>query len=428
MEKIERMFMPLANKLSTNRYLNAIRDGFIAILPIIIAGSFFILINNVFIGENGYMNKWFGLEFSGLTRYGAVIAPATMSIMGLMLTFTTAKALAEYYDEDTSISPSIAVVVLFILMPVEFNSEAGIEFINTYYTGAAAMFMAFIAAIATVELIRLLSKVKLLVISMPDSVPPAISRSFNRLIPVILTMIFFGTIRIITDIIGMPLNDLIFKIIQTPFTSVVNSVLGLGVIYLLYMLLWGLGIHSAFIFNSILEPIYLASLTANAAAHDLGNPMTSIMTKPFLDSVAFMGGAGNMIALIIAILIVSRREDYRSIAKLGLVPALFNISEPIMFGLPVVMNPILIIPMILSTFAGLIIGSVATSLGIMAHTYILIPWTTPPIISAFLATGGHVLSAVVALVILVLSVLVYMPFVAILNKQRMMENEKSTSL
>ncbi|MGM9975205.1 MAG: PTS sugar transporter subunit IIC [Clostridiaceae bacterium] len=428
MEKIERMFMPLANKLSTNRYLNAIRDGFIAILPIIIAGSFFILINNVFIGENGYMNKWFGLEFSGLTRYGAVIAPATMSIMGLMLTFTTAKALAEYYDEDTSISPSIAVVVLFILMPVEFNSEAGIEFINTYYTGAAAMFMAFIAAIATVELIRLLSKVKLLVISMPDSVPPAISRSFNRLIPVILTMIFFGTIRIITDIIGMPLNDLIFKIIQTPFTSVVNSVLGLGVIYLLYMLLWGLGIHSAFIFNSILEPIYLASLTANAAAHDLGNPMTSIMTKPFLDSVAFMGGAGNMIALIIAILIVSRREDYRSIAKLGLVPALFNISEPIMFGLPVVMNPILIIPMILSTFIGLIIGSVATSLGIMAHTYILIPWTTPPIISAFLATGGHVLSAVVALVILVLSVFIYMPFVAILNKQRMMENEKSTSL
>ena len=99
-----------------------------------------------------------------------------------------------------------------------------------------------------------------------------------------------------------------------------------------------------------------------------------------------------------------------------------------MFGLPVVMNPILIIPMILSTFTGLVIGSLATSLGIMAHTYILIPWTTPPIISAFLATGEHILSAVVALVILILSVLVYMPFVAILNKQRMISDEKSVGL
>ena len=124
-----------------------------------------------------------------------------------------------------------------------------------------------------------------------------------------------------------------------------------------------------------------------------------------------------MIALIIAIFIVSRREDYRSVAKLGFAPSLFNISEPIMFGLPVVMNPILIIPMIVSTLVGLGIGVFATSIGLMAHTYILVPWTTPPVINTFFATGGDLMSALVTVVILVVSVIIYIPFVSITNKQ-----------
>ncbi|KLE14746.1 PTS transporter subunit EIIC [Clostridium sp. C8] len=423
MNKIEEIFLPIANKLASNKYLSAIRDGFVAILPIMIAGSFFILINNVFIGENGFTNKLFGMPFTKLTELGASIVPATMSIMAILLTFTTSKSLAEHYKSETSITPSIAVVVLFILMPINFDGNLGIEYINTYYTGAAAMFMAFISAIATVEIIRGLSNIDALIIKMPDSVPPSISRSFNKLIPVIITLLIFGTLKMFTNYFELPLNDLIFKSIQTPFTNVVNSTFGLGVIYLLYMLLWGLGIHSAFIFNPILEPIYLVSLTQNAEAASAGQALQGIMTKPFLDSVAFMGGAGNMIALIIAIFIISRREDYKKIAKIGFIPALFNISEPIMFGLPVVMNPILIIPMILSTFVGLAIGTLTTSLGVMAHTYILVPWTTPPVLSAFFATGGHIVSALIAVIILIISVLIYMPFVAITNKQRMIDND-----
>ena len=177
-------------------------------------------------------------------------------------------------------------------------------------------------------------------------------------------------------------------------------------------------VHSAYIFNPILEPIYLASLALNVNAINAGEAATQIITKPFLDSVAFMGGAGNMLALVIAIFLVSKRNDYKVIGKLGLVPALFNISEPLMFGLPVVMNPILIIPMIGATLAGLGIGALATQIGIMAHTYVLIPWTTPPVISAFLATGGDIMSGVVGLVILIVSVLIYIPFVKVMNKER----------
>lgn len=136
-----------------------------------------------------------------------------------------------------------------------------------------------------------------------------------------------------------------------------------------------------------------------------------------------MGGAGNMLALIVAIILVSRRADYKKIAQIGLAPALFNISEPIMFGLPVVMNPILIIPMILSTFAGLIIAVSATMVGFMGHTYVLVPWTTPPVFSAFLATGGDFKAAFVAIVVFVVSVFIYMPFVAVMNKQKVSTDE-----
>ena len=184
------------------------------------------------------------------------------------------------------------------------------------------------------------------------------------------------------------------------------------------MLLWGFGIHSAYIFNPILEPIYLASLASNVAAINAGQAATEVITKPFLDSVAFMGGAGNMLALVIAIFLVSKRSDYKVIAKLGFIPAIFNISEPLMFGLPVVMNPILIIPMIGATLAGLGIGVLAIQIGLMANTYVLIPWTTPPVINSFLATGGDFMSAVVGLVILVVSIFIYIPFVKVMNKER----------
>ncbi|BCZ48817.1 permease IIC component [Clostridium gelidum] len=423
MDKIERIFLPIANKLSANKYLSAIRDGFIAILSIMIAGSFFTLINNVIIGPNGITNKLFGNPLTGLLQLGNAIVPATMSIMAILLTFTTAKSLCEHYKEDTSIIPAIAVVVLFILMPIKFDDSLKIEYINTFYTGASAMFMAFMAAIVTVEIIRALSKIDAITIKMPESVPPAIARSFNKLIPIIITLVIFGSIRMITNSFELPMNDLIIKLIQTPFTNIVTSKVGLLIVYLLYMIIWGLGIHSAFIFGPLLEPIYLTSLTQNMDALKAGHAMQAIITKPFIDSVAFMGGAGNMIALVIAIFIVSRREEFRAIAKIGFAPALFNISEPLMFGLPVVMNPILIIPMVLSTFAGLIIGYVATVIGFMQHTYILIPWTTPPILGAFFSTGGDFKAAFVSLIIIGVSVMIYIPFVVVTNKQKVEINE-----
>lgn len=416
MEKISNLLLPIAERLSKNKYLSAIRDGFISIMPLVITASLFTLINSVFVGEGHYLDQWFGMPCSGFAQLGNVICSASMSIMAILLTFTTAKALAKDYKMDTSISGAMAVVCFLCLIPFVVDENIG-EYVTTYYLGAAGMFTAFLSAIVSIEVLHFLMSFKVLIIKMPESVPTGIARSFNSIIPVALTVIIFAIVRMITDAIGAPLNDLIFQWIQTPFTAIVSSPIGLIIIYVLYMLLWGFGIHSAYIFNPILEPIYLASLTLNMNAVNTGAGTMSIVTKPFIDSVAFMGGAGNMLALIIAIFLVSKRDDYKVIGRLGFVPALFNISEPLMFGLPVVMNPILIIPMIGATLTGLGIGALATQIGLMAHTYVMIPWTTPPVISVFLATGGDFMSGVVGLIILIISVFIYIPFVKVMNKE-----------
>lgn len=418
MKFLEDLLLPVARKLAENKYLSAIRDGFIAIMPLMIIGSFFILINNVIIGPNGIFFKLFQLELAPLTKFGAVVAPATLSIMSLLLAFTTAKKMCEIEGLDDTIIPAVAVVNFLILVPFIFDGNLGIEYVNTFYLGSPALFLSFTVAIITIVILKKLQQIKQIRISMPESVPTGVSRSFNLLVPILLVVFMFAGLRLLIDLTGQTTTELVFSILQQPFSSLVNSPIGLVIIFILYMLLWGFGVHTAFIFGPILEPIYLMSINQNMQNVEQGKAMVNIITKPFLDSVAFMGGAGNMFALIIAIFIISRRADYRSIAKLGVAPGLFNISEPIMFGLPVVMNPILIIPMILSTLFGIGLGVLSTMVGFMGHTYILTPWTTPPILSAFLSTGGNIGAAITALVILVGSVFIYLPFVQIMNQQK----------
>ena len=408
---LDKTLMPISNKLSNNKYLAALQDGLMFSMPILIVGSVCIIIGDfplpIF---QETMTSLLGDIWSQWCW--DIMVPATTGLVSLLSIIGIANSLALKNKVEPLSAVGISVSAYFILLA---QMEDGGFAVSNFE--AQGLFTAMITALIATSIYSYTVH-KNWIIKMPESVPTGIARSFNSIIPVALTVIIFAIVRIVTDAMGAPLNDLIFTWIQTPFTAIVSSPIGLIIIYILYMLLWGFGIHSAYIFNPILEPIYLASLALNVNAINAGEAATQIITKPFLDSVAFMGGAGNMLALVIAIFLVSKRNDYKVIGKLGLVPALFNISEPLMFGLPVVMNPILIIPMIGATLAGLGIGALATQIGIMAHTYVLIPWTTPPVISAFLATGGDIMSGVVGLVILIVSVLIYIPFVKVMNKER----------
>jgi PTS system cellobiose-specific IIC component len=426
---IYNVLTPMAAKLAENRYLKAIRDGFAAVLPLIIAGSFFTLINNLIVGPTGLTMWLFHTPCQPIMDVGNAVISATMNMLALLVVYTTAYALARSYKMNGVMLGASAVVCFFILTPILINAQVKAEIIVTSYLGSQAMFMAFIVSFVTVELIRFFSHFKVLIIHMPDSVPPAIANSFNGLIPTVITVVIFAIARGLTNMAGVALNDIIFKIIQTPFTNVISSPVGIVVIYFFYMLLWGFGIHSASIFSGIVNPVYIANITHNASVlSGSAKGSLAIMTKPFLNGMAFMGGAGNMLALVVAVFLVSKRKDYRDICKLGLIPAFFNISEPIMFGLPVVMNPLLIIPMILTTLISLGLGALATSIGLMAYTSVIVPWVTPPVLLTFLSTRGSLISALVALVVFAVAVLTYMPFVMALNKATEVEAPKGDTL
>src|SRR5699024_8215384 len=242
---LNKTLLPFSQKMVENRYLKSIRDGFALILPLIIAGSFFTLINNLIVGDTGLTMKLFNTPLASVQAVGNSVVSATMNIISLLLVFTISSSLAKQYQVDGTIYGTTALVTFFILMPVGVNEEVGGEIVETSYLGSQAMFMTFIVAFGTVELLRFLSSFEKLKIKMPDSVPPAIAKSFNGLIPSIMVVVVFAVIRFFTDLYGTPLNDIIFEVLQKPFTSLVSSAGGIVVIYFFYMLLWGLGIHSA---------------------------------------------------------------------------------------------------------------------------------------------------------------------------------------
>ncbi|EGR8611942.1 PTS sugar transporter subunit IIC, partial [Listeria monocytogenes] len=262
-------------------------------------------------------------------------------------------------------------------------------------------------------------------IKMPESVPPSIAKSFNVLIPIFFVTLILGLIEVlIVWVFNTNIPALILTFFQAPLISSFQSIGGILLYVCFSNLLWAFGLHGTFILGSIGEPIMLTAIQENMEALKNGLALPNIVTKPFLDAFGWMGGGGMIICLVIAIMIASRREDYRSITKVGIIPSLFNVSEPLMFGLPVVFNPLLAVPLIIVPAVTVTIAYYATALGWIAKTSVLIPWTTPPVISGYLATNGDWRAAVLQIFLIAIGVLIYLPFVKASNRTVIKENAK----
>ena len=264
------------------------------------------------------------------------------------------------------------------------------------------------------ELFVRISRVERLRINLGDSIPPSVGKSFNVLIPFIIVMSLFAFISAVLG--GMFQTDiirLITTLIQEPLRTVTTGLTGCVILYSLGNFLWLLGIHQSVIYSSILEPLLIVNMTQNMAAYAAGEFIPNIINVAFVPAFGMMGGSGSTICLLIATFIVGRNLATRSVAEMSLVPGLFNINEPVIFGYPIVYNITLIIPFILQPAIGIIIGYAATSLNLMNKCVVYIPWTTPPLLSGYLATAGDWRAVVVQAFILVVGVLLYMPFIRI---------------
>ncbi len=413
----------IAGKISTQKHIMAIRDAFVVTMPIIIVSAVFLLINNVLLQpDTGLLRNI--PNSAKLMEIGNQVYNGTLGIFAILVAFSAGYSLAKAYGESGVLEGIISVCTYAVLVPPTstITSITGETFeaggiLTQAVTSSSGLFLALIAALVSVTLLCKINKNEKIKIKMPDSVPPAIARSFNMLVPAFIVLTLFAIVEVLVVVItGQSIPEVIVNVLQTPLIGGFQTLPGILLYVFLAGFVWVFGIHGAYVFGAISGPILLTSLQQNIDALKAGEALPNIVTGPFLDAYVYMGGGGTIICLVIAIFIASKREDYRMVTKLGLIPSLFNVSEPLMFGLPVIFNPILGIPLVIAPLVSTTIAYIATNLGLVSYTSIVIPWVTPPIVSGYLATNGDIRGSILQIFIIIVGVLIYLPFVLISNK------------
>ncbi len=417
-------FAIVAQKIGGEIHLRTLRDAFASIMPFMILAGFVTLINYVILDPAGFMNNVLSVEI--LTRMqtiGSSIANGTLSIISLLVLVAISYHMClnkQYKNIVAAILVSVSTFMVLTPMMMEFTPEgaaAGFNVTNIIpisAVGASGMFVAIFVGLFATELFILFSNNEKLQIKIEGNIPPSVIKSFTVLIPIIFTVALFAIGGFLLELVtGMTLGEVIKLIIVTPLSGVTTSLPGFLLITSIANLFFGFGIHQAVISGALLDPFLIQNMQENMVAYANHQEIPHIINMAFKDTFAVMGGSGNTIALLIAIFVFSKRQDYKDIAKLSLTPAVFNISEPIIFGLPIVFNIALIIPFVLAPVISLTIAYFATSWGWINHVVVQTPWTTPPIISGFLATGGDFRAALLQLIIIIGTVFLYLPFLKV---------------
>ncbi|MEO4052164.1 PTS sugar transporter subunit IIC [Solibacillus sp. CAU 1738] len=419
---LEEKFVPVAARIGSQRHLVAIRDGFIAIMPLTIVGSLAVLMNNLPI--DFYKNTLNSIFGEGVwTQWGGNIWGATFFVLSLLLSFTISYNLAKSYGKD---GLSAAVIGFSSYLTFGTIGESGF---TGSTTGTAGIFIAIIISLLSTEVFCRLSGSSKLLIKMPAGVPPAVSKSFAALLPAMITIGLFALVRTIISA-GFDIPDIIgsfYSAIQEPFMGLTNSWVAALILAFIPAFLWTLGVHGANIIEPFMQTINADAVAKNLQALEAGQAAPYIINKPFFDAFVNMGGSGTTIALIIAIFIFARKnKQYKTVGNLSAAPGLFNINEPLLFGLPIVLNPILFIPFILTPMVNVSIAYFVTKFGWVPAATIQVPWTTPPIINGLLATNSWQ-GAVLSGVLIVVAVLIYLPFVMMANRMAKVEVSKENA-
>lgn len=259
---------------------------------------------------------------------------------------------------------------------------------------------------------------------MPDGVPPTVSKSFAALIPSAIVMVVFFLVKIAFEATPYGnVHEFIFNFLQIPLLKLGNTLSATAIAYVFLHLFWFFGINGSSVVGAVYNPILKILSAENLVAFQAGTKLPNIITAQFQDMFATFGGAGSTLSLIIAMLLICKSKRIKSIGKLSILPGIFGINEPLIFGLPIMLNPLLLIPFALVPTVNIIIAYFCMSTGLVPLTNgVQLPWTTPIIFSGFLTTGWQ--GAVLQLVLLILGIFMYIPFIKILDKQYL-KDEKS---
>ena len=410
---------PFFEKLSRNIYLRAIRDGFIAGMPVILFSSIFILIAFV-------PNSW-GFQWSDEV-VALLMKPYSysMGILALLLAGTTAKSLTDSVNrsmEKTNqinyMSTLLAAIVGLLMLaadPIEGGFATG-------FLGTKGLLSAFLAAFVTVAIYKVCVKNNV-TIRMPDEVPPNISQVFKDVIPFTLSVVSLYALDLLArHFVGASVAESIGKFFA-PLFSAADGYLGITIIFGAFAFFWFVGIHGP----SIVEPAIAAITYANAEVNlnllQQGMHADKILTSGTQMFIVTMGGTGATLVVPFMFMWLTKSKRNRAIGRASVVPTFFGVNEPILFGAPLVLNPIFFIPFIFAPIANVwIFKFFIETLGMNSFTANL-PWTTPAPLGLVLGTNFQVLSFILAALLIVVDVIIYYPFLKVYDEQ-ILEEERS---
>lgn len=426
-DKLQNVLLSISSKVETNKYLGSIKEAFTMFVPFIIVGSFGSMLNILVSGANG-LAQWIPW-LSNLSPAFTAINFVTISCMSLPIAFLIGYKLAEKENlpqlesgligllSYLAVCPNtISTVVEGLKDPVVLNGlGAGV-------IGAQGLFVSMIMSMVAVKFFGLLTNIDAIKIKMPDSVPTGIARSFNILIPIFIIITAFSVGGcLFNTFTGNYLNVWIYNIIQLPLQALANTTGGILVLALVNQLFWFLGIHGGMVIEGVRGPLSADGLAENISAVQAGGVATNILTRGFWTSFVVVGGGGITLSLLIAIFIFSKREDHKSIAKFSLIPGICGINEPVVFGLPLVLNPIFAIPFILNSVIAAFIAVVATNIGFLTCGVLDCPPGLPVFVTGFISYGIH--GIIVQAIILIVTFIIWVPFVLMSNKQAKLEQK-----
>lgn len=404
---------PFFEKLSRNIYLRAIRDGFISAMPVILFSSIFLLI--------AYVPNIFGFTWPKHIE-AAIMKPYgyTMGVVGLLVAGTTAKALTDAYNrrlESTNqinfISTMLASICGFLFLAANPLEEGG--FANAFM-GTKGLLTAFLSAFVTVIIYNICVKNNV-TIKMPKEVPPNISQVFKDLIPFTLViLVLYGLDLMVRALINTNVAEAIVKLFEPLFTAA-DGYVGITLIFGAFALFWFVGIHGPSIVEPAIAAITYANIETNFKMLQAGEHADKILTPGTQMFIVTMGGTGATLVVPFIFMWLSKSKRNKAIGRASVVPTFFGVNEPILFGAPIVLNPVFFIPFITAPIVNVWIFKFFVDVLGMNSFSVVLPWTTPGPLGVIMGTGFEVWAFVLALVLIVVDVLIYYPFFKVYDKQ-----------
>ncbi|EOH86389.1 PTS transporter subunit EIIC [Enterococcus villorum] len=420
-KRIEKM-KPFFEKISNNSYLRAIRDGFISLIPVILFSSFFLLVAYV---PNAFGFHW-GEEIETILMKAY---NGSMGILGVLMAATVTKSLTENFNSKlpkmtqiNNTSTMIAAFIGFVIVGVD-PLEGGF---SSDYMGTKGLMTAFIVGFVVPNIYRFCVK-KNLTVKMPEEVPGNISQTFKDLIPITLSTIFFWGFDLgFRHVSGSGFSEMLIELFQ-PIFSAADGYLGLAIIFGAMAFFWFVGIHGPSIVEPAVAAIYISNVEMNFQLYQNGEHAPRILSQGLQYFVATLGGTGATLVITLMFAFLAKSKQLKTMGRASAIPVLFGVNEPMLFGAPIVLNPIFFIPFILAPIANVWIFKFFVEVLAMDGFIYNLPWTTPGPVGLILGTGFAGLAIVLMAALLIVDFAIYFPFFKAYDNELLIKEKNVSS-